>query len=578
MKKIFGFLCMMALAICAFAQDSSAPPATAAQDNTAQPNSPTNVEPMDQTPVFRVKVVSRTTKAVNYRHRGGSTTVDMKGTSLMPEVTGRAKVDGKEGRLAVSVDVQHLGPATKFGGQYLTYVLWAITTEGRAVNLGELVPDGSGKSKIDVTTDLQAFGMIVTAEPYFAVTRPSDLVVAENIILQNTKGFEEPIDAKYDMLEGSEYTIDVPVDQLPSSTSAPNTPLDLLEARNAVAIAKAAGADQYAADSLSKSQEFLNRAEDYLKRKQGRTPIGTAARGATQMAEDARVITLKKKEQERIEAEKQAMREKQEKAEADARAAADAQAKAEAQSQEDARRRAQAESDRQAADAARAAAEKQQAEADAARTAALAQQQQAQADAEKARAAAEEADRLRQEAVRQKEEMRARLLNQLNQVLETKDTERGLVVNMPDVLFDSAQYTLKPAARERLARISGIIGAYPDLKLQIEGYTDSIGSDAYNQTLSEKRAGSVRDYLVNAGVSINNVVAQGMGKSSPIADNSTAAGRKLNRRVEMIVSGESIGTVMGAQGNPSTGQAPGAPVPTTTPTPAPPAQNAPTVQ
>ncbi|HEY1463782.1 MAG TPA: OmpA family protein, partial [Terriglobales bacterium] len=548
MKKIFNLLCVLVMAACAFAQDSSTTPPAAPQDSTAQPN--TNVEPMEQTPVFRVKVVSRTTKAVNYRHRGGSTTVEMKGTSLMPEVTGRAKVDGKEGRLAVGVDVQHLGPATKFGGQYLTYVLWAITTEGRAVNLGELVPDNSGKSKIDVTTDLQAFGLIITAEPYFAVTRPSDLVVAENIILQNTKGFEEPIDAKYDMLEGSEYTIDVPVDQLPSTTSAPNTPLDLLEARNAVAIAKAAGADQYAADSLSKSQEFLTRAEDYMTRRQGRTPIGTAARGATQMAEDARVITLKKKEQERIEAEKQAMREKQEKAEADARAAADAQAKAEAQSQEDARRRAQAEADRQAADAARAtadaardAAEKQQAEADAARTAALAQQQQAQADASKARAAAEESDRLRQEAIRQKEEMRARLLNQLNQVLETKDTERGLVVNMPDVLFDSGQYTLKPAARERLARISGIVAAYPDLKLQIEGYTDSVGSDAYNQTLSEKRAGSERDYLVNDGVSINNVIAQGMGKSDPIADNSSAAGRKLNRRVEMIVSGESIGPV-----------------------------------
>jgi outer membrane protein OmpA-like peptidoglycan-associated protein len=293
------------------------------------------------------------------------------------------------------------------------------------------------------------------------------------------------------------------------------------------------------------------------------------------MAEDARVITLKKKEAERIEAERQAMLEKQQKAEADARAAAEAQAKAEAQAQEDARRRAQAEADRQTALAAQATAEKQQAESDAARAAALAQQQQAQADAEKARQAQAEADRLRQEAenqrqeaVRQKEEMRARLLNALNQVLETKDTERGLVVNMPDVLFDSAQYTLKPAARERLARISGIIGAYPDLKLQIEGYTDSIGSDEYNQRLSEKRAGSVRDYLVDAGVSINNVMAQGMGKTDPIADNKTAAGRKLNRRVEMIVSGESIGTTTTAPGDSSV-------TPPATPAPAPPATTTP---
>jgi len=500
----------------------------------------TPVEPMDQTPVFRVKVVSRTTKAVNYRHRGGSTTVDFKGTSLMPEASGHAKVDGKEGRLAISAEVQRLQPATKFGGQYLTYVLWAVTPEGRSVNLGEMVPNNDGKSKIDVTTDLQAFGLVITAEPYFSVTWPSNLVVVENIVRHETKGFEEPIDAKFDMLEGGEYTIDVPADQLPSATAKPNTPLDLLEARNAVAIAKAAGAQQYASDSLSKAEDFLARAEDYLQRKQGRTPIGTAARGATQMAEDARVLTLKKKEADRIAAEKHAMQEAQEKAEADAKAAAEAEAKAKAQAEEDARRRAQAEADREAAEKAQAEAERQQA-------AALAEQQRAQAEAEKARLAAEEAERQKQEAIRQKEEMRARLLKQLNQVLETKDTERGLVVSMPDVLFDSGQYSLKPAARERLARISGIVLAYPDLKIQIEGYTDSIGSDEFNQRLSEKRAATVRDYLVDAGVSINTVFARGMGKANPIADNTTAAGRKLNRRVEMIVSGDVIGDVMTPQ-------------------------------
>jgi outer membrane protein OmpA-like peptidoglycan-associated protein len=500
----------------------------------------TPVEPMDQTPVFRVKVVARTTKAVNYRHRGGSTTVDLKGTALMPEATGHAKVDGKEGRLAISAEVQHLQPATKFGAQYLTYVLWAITPEGRSVNLGEMVPNNDGKSKIDVTTDLQAFGLVITAEPYFAVTHPSDLVVVENIVRQETKGFEEPIDAKFDMLEGGEYTIDVPTDQLPSAKAAPNTPLDLLEARNAVAIARAAGAEQYAGDSLSKAQDFLARAEDYLQRKQGRTPIGTASRGATEMAEDARVLTLKKKEEERVAAEKRAMQEAQEKAEADAKAAAEAEAKAKAQAEEDARRRAQAEADREAAEKAQAQAEQQQA-------AALAEQQKAQAEAEKARLAAEQAEKEKQEAIRQKEEMRARLLKQLNQVLDTKDTERGLVVSMPDVLFDPGQYTLKPAARERLARISGIVLAYPELKLQIEGYTDSTGSDEFNQRLSEKRAATVRDYLVDSGISINNVFARGMGKANPIADNATAAGRKLNRRVEMIVSGDVIGDMMASQ-------------------------------
>src|SRR5205809_6654856 len=438
--------------------------------------------------------------------------VDFKGTSLMPEASGKGKVDSKAGRLEISADFAHLAPASRFGAQYLTYVLWAVTPEGRSVNLGEVIPNNEGKFGLEVTTDLQAFGMVVTAEPYFSVTRPSNLVVVENIIRYETKGFEEAIDARFDMLEGGQYTIDVPGAQLPSSTADPKTPLDLLEARNAVAIAKAAGASQYAADSLSKSQEFLDRAEDYLKRKQGRTPIGTAARGATQMAEDARILTLEKKEQERIAAEKRATEERRAKAEADAKAAAEAEASARAQSEEDVRKREQAEK-------ARLEAEVAQARADAARAAALEDQQKAQAEAEKQRSAAEE-------AIRQKEEMRARLLKQLNQVLETKDTDRGLVVSMPDVLFDSGQYTLKPAARERLARIAGIVLAYPELKLEIEGHTDSTGSDVFNQSLSEKRAATVRDYLLDSSVPMSNVVARGFGKMRPIATNNTVTGRK----------------------------------------------------
>jgi outer membrane protein OmpA-like peptidoglycan-associated protein len=515
MKKFLALLLLFLSSLCAVAQETQQPANT--------------VEPMDETPVFRVKVIARTTKAVNYRHRGGSTTVDLKGTDLMPAATGRAKVTGKEGRLEIDAEISRMDAATKFGPQFLTYVLWAVTPEGRSVNLGEFVLSDNGKSSLDVTTDLQAFGLVVTAEPYFAVTRPSDKIVAENIIRQETKGFEQPIDARFDMLEGGEYTIDVPAEKLPSTTAAPGTPLNLLEARNAVAIAKAAGAQQYAADSLAKAEDMLARAEDYLVRKQGRTPIGTAARGATQMAEDARVITLRKQEAERIAAEKQRMRDAQAKAEADAQAAAEAEAKAKAQAEEDARRRAQAEADQKAA-------EKAQAEADTARAAALAEQQ-------KAEAAAAEAERQKQEAIRQKEEMRARLLRQLNAVLETKDTPRGLVVNMPDVLFDIGKYDLKPAARERLARISGIVTAYPDLKMEVEGHTDSTGSDEFNQVLSEKRANSVRDYLVTNGVSTDNIVARGLGKSEPIADNKTAAGRKLNRRVEMIVSGDVIGSM-----------------------------------
>jgi outer membrane protein OmpA-like peptidoglycan-associated protein len=554
MKKLFfPLLFMVWLCVSAFAQDNSATPLYPAPGNSAESHSQQNstANQSDQMPVFRVNVYARTTKAVNYRHRGGATTVDFRGTDLMPGVEGHAKVDGKAGRLAISVELTHMQPVTKFGGQYLTYVLWAVTPEGRAVNLGEILPSEDGKSKISVTTDLQALGLIVTAEPYYSVTHPSTLVVAENIVRQETKGFEQPIDARFDVLEGIQYTIDVPAQQLPASQANSNVPLDLLEARNAVAIATAAGAKQYAPESLSKAEDMLQRAEDYLQRKQGRTPIGTAARGATQMAEDARVLTLRRKEQERLEAERRANQEAQEKAEADAKAAQERATQAQAQSDEDARRRAEAEE-------AQAEAQRQQA-------AAQAEQMKAQAESERARQAAEdsdrqkeeaerqaqEAERQRQEAVRQKEEIRAKLLAQLNQVLQTRDTVRGLVVNMPDVLFDFNKYTLKPAARERLARISGIVLAYPDLKLQIEGHTDSIGTEEYNQTLSEKRAATVRDYLVSSGVSLNNVAAKGLGKSDPVADNSTAAGRKLNRRVEMVVSGDVIGSQLapGAERN-----------------------------
>jgi outer membrane protein OmpA-like peptidoglycan-associated protein len=515
-----------------YAQDTPAQPAP---DNAPQAQPQDQTLAPGQTPVFRVTVSERLTRAVNYRNRGGSTMVEMKGTDLSPAITGKAKVDGKAGRLAIDVELNHMEPPIKFGGQFLTYVLWAITPEGRATNLGEVLPGDNGKDKISVTTDLQAFGLIVTAEPYFAVIYPSDKVVAENIVLHETKGFEETISAKFDVLEGGQYVIDIPADKLPSTQADPKVPLDLLEARNAVMIAKSVGAERYANDTITQAEDMLGRAEDYYQRKQGRTPIGTAARGAVQQAEEARVLTLRRIEQAKEEAARLAQEQAKAKAEADAEAAHQAQLAAQAQSDEDARRRAQAE-------AAQAQAQAAQAQAEAQQQAALAQQQLAQAQAATAQAAAAEADRQRQEAIRQKEEMRARLLAQLNQVLQTRDTARGLIVSMPDVLFDFNKYTLKPEARERLARISGIVLAYPDLKLQIEGYTDSIGTDEYNLELSQKRADGVRAYLISSSVPPDHVNSQGFGKSNPVADNSTAAGRKLNRRVDMIVSGDVIGT------------------------------------
>jgi outer membrane protein OmpA-like peptidoglycan-associated protein len=535
----------------------------------SNPQEPIRVEPMEKTPVYRVNVVSRTTKAINYRHHAGKTKVDFKGTSLMPQVSGSATVESRTGRLDINAELERLRPAKTFGPEYLTYVLWAITPEGRAVNLGEVLPDEDGKARLGVTADLQAFGMIVTAEPYFAVTRPSDIVVAENIVRTDTKGGAFPIDARFDALERGEYTIDIRPLELPATTADPKTPANLLEARNAVAIARAAGAEQYAPAALQKAQDFLGRAEDYYRREQGTKAIAAVSRAATQTAEDARVLTIRKKQEERAAAERKAIQERA----ARARAEADAEAQRRAQA-EQARLEAER-AQREAQEAAeRAAREREQAEA--ARQAALQQQQQLQSEAERARLAQQQAQEAALRAEQEREQMRARLLEQLNQVLQTRDTAQGLVANMPDVLFDFNKATLRPAARVRLAKLAGIILAYPDLKLRIEGHTDNIGSDQYNQTLSERRAATVRDFLISQGVPVNNAVALGFGKSQPIASNATPRGRQLNRRVDLLVSGEAIGTRMlpGSPGAPASaggtaGAAAGATGTTTAP-PAPP--------
>ncbi len=500
---------------------------------------PQQVEPMEKTPVYRVNVVSRTAQAVNYQHRAGATRVDFKGTQTMPQAGGSATVESKTGRLEINAKFRHLEPPSKFGLEYMTYVLWAITPEGRADNLGELIVNEGGSAGLHVTTELQSFGMIVTAEPYFAVTQPSDLVVAENFIRPDTLGRGEQINARYELMPRGAYAATIEKIAVPMFGVDRTLPLDLLEARNALRIARAAKADQYAVPSYQRAADLLRQAEEYYTGKRGKTPIGTVARDAVQTAEDARVISLKKQEEERREAER--------------RAAADREAKARAEAEAEAARRTQAEAERMRAEQAKAEAERAQQEAlrqqqlaDAARAAALEQQKAAQAEAEKARAVAEEADRQRRAAEADKAALRAKLLQQFNAVLATRDTPRGLVINMSDVLFEFGKYNLRPEARERLAKISGIVLNYPDLHFVAEGHTDDVGSDTFNQQLSEKRAAAVRDYLVQQGITDTSVTAVGLGKTQPVAPNSTAQGRQQNRRVELIVSGEVIGTQIGA--------------------------------
>jgi len=533
---------------------------------SAQEPNPTQKSPAQKTqvqtgttaPLYRVEVIERTTPAVNYLHRSGESKIDFKGTPLMASGKGSAKVESQRGVIRVAAEFKDMVPPSSFGPEYLTYVLWAISPDGRPVNLGELTLSDYGKgssSKIETTSDIQTFGLIVTAEPYYGVTQPSDVVVMENNARSDTQGVVESISAKYELLPRGSYT--KAGSFVPLKVSKKD-PFELYEAENAVQIARLAGAEKYSPDSFQKANDALMQAQRYQNQKPGQKPVITMAREAVVRAEDARVIALRRQSEEAAENERQAAiaRENAEKQNAEA---------ARLKAEEQARLRAQADADRIAAENAKAEAvrARQEAEtaaanagrlkkeADEARQSAVAQQQQLALETERARTAAADADRLRQEADRQRQkaeedqaQLRQQLLTQFNAILQTRDTARGLIVNMSDVLFDTGQYSLKPGAREKLAKVAGIILGHPGLKIDVEGHTDSVGGDEYNLKLSENRANSVRGYLVSQSIDPAAVTAKGFGKTMPVADNRTAAGRQANRRVELVVSGEILGTTI----------------------------------
>jgi len=526
--------------------------ATQAQEQTTMQPAP-NAANTAQT--YRMNVVSRTTRAVSYRHRSGATKVNFRGTDLMPTAMGEAKVESKRGALEIEVQFTQLDRPTSFGTEYLTYVLWAISPEGRPVNIGEVLVGDNHRSKLDVTTDLQAFALIVTAEPYYAVRRPSNVVVLENEVRLDTKGATEDVDAKYELIDRGGYI--ATGHKFDPVVLNAKLPLEFFEARNAVRIAESAGAEKHAAASYEKAVHQMEEADAIAsgKRKNAKS-LSALSREVVQTAEDAREIAVKHIDEERAEIER--------------REGYDREASAKNRANEESRRRENAEADtanavrqgneanRQNLDAQAAAQRAQGAQSDAERqrddadrrnlnaqaTASDARQQQqvAEADADRHRAAAASSDVQLQHAIADREELRARLLQQFNLILETRDTARGLVVNMSDVLFDSGKYTLRPMAREKLAKISGIVLAYPSLKLAVEGNTDSVGTEVSNQRLSEQRAEGVRTYLTQQGVPEGSTTAKGFGKSRPIATNDTSEGRQQNRRVELVVSGEVIGT------------------------------------
>jgi outer membrane protein OmpA-like peptidoglycan-associated protein len=503
--------------------------------------------------------VTRTTQAVHYRLQGGTTKIDFRGTDLLQRASGEAKVEGKKTNFQIEVKFQGLEDATKFGLEYLTYVLWAVSPQGRPVNLGEVALE-HGNAHLKAFTDLQTFGMIVTAEPYFAVTAPGNMVVMESAPITGTGTGTQNIEAKYDLVSRGTYSSTNTHIQDAIFGIDSKTPLELFEARNALRIARIAAADKYASFIITKAGQQLLHAEEIYRQKQNRAAIEAAAKEATETAEEARLMAVKQKAEDEAQAAAAAR-------EAKARADADAEAKRRAEAE---RATVQAQADRAAAEQAKAEALKMKQEAEAAaqdavrqRAAAekataeaVAQQQVLAAETDKARQAAAQSDSLRQQAETakqqaekatqqaeyEKQELRARLLQQLNSILATRDSARGLVANMSDVLFRSGSFDLLPGARERLAKVSGIVLAYPTLHVAIEGHTDSIGSDDYNQQLSEHRAQAVRDYFVQQGINSAAVEARGYGKTEPIATNDTSEGRQQNRRVELILSGDAIGT------------------------------------
>jgi outer membrane protein OmpA-like peptidoglycan-associated protein len=454
-------------------------------------------------------VITKSATAIGFEVGGGSTKVDLKSTELMAEATGQAKVEikSKAGRTSVDAEVRGLKPPSTLSSEFLTYVLWAVTPEGRTGNMGEILLNKKGDGKLSATTPAQTFSLVVTAEPYFAVRVPSEMVVLQSERRKDTKGKIFPV-SEYKLMKRGQYEkMGNPL----ALTLDPNVPLEMYEARNAVEIANSRGADKYAPEIFSKAEASLKMAENSLASKADKNTVISTARQTAQFSEDARALAALRREEERI-----------------------------AKEREDAAAKAQAEAEAKAT--AEAAEAKRKADADAA---------EAKRNADAEIAAREEATRAAQAqtqaAEREKQQLRARLLEQFNRVLPTTDTPRGLVVNMGDVLFDTGKSDLRSGAREALSKLTGIVLNYPSLRLAIEGHTDSTGSAEFNQALSEKRADAVRDYLVSQGLDAGTLSAQGLGMNDPVADNKTAEGRQKNRRVEIIVSGEVIGTQIGGK-------------------------------
>lgn len=477
----------------------------------------------------RWTVAKRSTLAINYPDNKNSS-VDMRGTGVHSNITGRAEAKRDDGRTRVKLRLENLPHPQSLGAYYTTYVVWAVAPEGQADNLGELEIKSDRKSEIEVTTPYQTFGLIATAEPHGLVKYPGPLVIAENLLRKDTKGEFTASTIEYRGDSGVFYEM---LEAERSQASADYaTPLSILGARRAVEIARRAGAETFAATELKEAEAKLTVVEQvWPKNERREEKFNGDAREVMRLAEAARAATVERVEAARLDAERRAAGRAIDRAQSEAeRARTDAsQARTEAS-----QARTEAERARQLAEEYRAAMARSETELAQAKQRA----QEAQSEADRAKAN-EEVARLEAERARlERDQARQRLQISIAEILETRREARGLIVNLSDVLFDFNKATLKPGAKEKLSKLAGVLLAYTgDYKLEIEGHTDSVGSDAYNQKLSEDRAASVREYLAGAGLPATKIAAvRGFGKTRPVTTNDTAEGRQMNRRVEIVIA------------------------------------------
>jgi outer membrane protein OmpA-like peptidoglycan-associated protein len=501
---------------------------------TTLPVSGQEAEKSGPAPIFQVNVVENTIAAINYQYRQGPTKIDFRGTLLMPEAKGEATVESKRGRTEIEANFEHMLSPQRFGPEYLTYTLWAVTPEGGVRNLGEIVPGHSDKASLHVSTELQAFGLIMTAEPYSAMRHPSNVVVLENRVRPDTLGTIEQVQAKYELMPRGQYTWHEPAQIDSATTGGPKVSMDryeaileLYEAQNAVGIARAAQAEKYAPETFARAQQLYDSAQSLEAGKASNSVIVQNAREAVETAEDARTIAERKRDEEALaNARTEATNARAEAANAKQALTQAQEAARQVQSQAD-EARSQADDARAQADADAAAARKQTAQAEA--------NEQATLVASPTSAAPPQTTAVPPAPDARKSDLRMALLDQLNGVTAMLDTARGLVATVPD--SDFAGTELHSAVSSRLARIARIVMANPGLRIEVEGNSDS----SAGQEMSSERAEAVRRALIAQGFPESGVTARGLGDTDLFGPNSSAAGRAANRRVAIVISGEPIG-------------------------------------